>query len=65
MNNRILLLNLFLLLFLGINAQQSISDLSVTYSQNFNSLAKTGATSNTLPANWHINVSANPMVYKV
>ncbi len=65
MNCRILLFNLLLLIFFGTNAQQSITDLSVIYSQNFNSLASTGATSSSLPPNWQINVSTNPMVYKI
>jgi endonuclease I len=50
------LLSLVTIFFIkNIVAQQSITNLSTPYTQDFNSLANTGTPSSTLPANWFIS----------
>jgi endonuclease I len=43
------------ILIQNIYAQHSITNLATNYTQDFNSLANSGSTSSTLPANWYIS----------
>ena len=58
MNKRITLLGLLMCFAVfSIKAQVSVTSISQTYTQDFNSLASTGSTSSLLPTGW--NVSRN------